>query len=71
MGLHIQELLEVNFPKAKRIRLVMNNLSTHTIFPCIKPLRPNKRLSLAKRLEIHYTPNHGSWLNIAEIELSA
>jgi hypothetical protein len=47
------------------------NLSTHTISSLYETFAPEQALSLAKRLEIHYTPKHGSWLNIAEIELSA
>jgi len=67
----VRELLEVHYPKAKRIRLVMDNLNTHTISSLYETFPPEVALSLAKRLEIHYTPKHGSWLNIAEIELSA
>jgi len=67
----IQELLEIHYPDAKRIRLVMDNLNTHTISSLYETFAPDKALSLAKRLEIHYTPKHGSWLNIAEIELNA
>ena len=46
-------------------------MNTHTISSLYETFAPDVALSLAKRLEIHYTPNHGSWLNIAEIELSA
>jgi len=70
-AMQIQELLETHYPNAKRIRLVMDNLNTHTISSLYETFSPDKALSLAKRLEIHYTPKHGSWLNIAEIELSA
>jgi hypothetical protein len=70
-ALQIQELLEIHYPHAKRIRLVMDNLNTHTISSLYETFNPQKALGLAKRLEIHYTPKHGSWLNIAEIELSA
>lgn len=70
-ALRIQELLEVYYPNAKRIRLVMDNLNTHTISSLYETFSPDKALSLAKRLEFHYTPKHGSWLNIAEIELNA
>ncbi|MNW53517.1 hypothetical protein D3C74_310820 [compost metagenome] len=69
-ALQIQELLEVHYPEAKRIRLVMDNLNTHTISSLYEIFPPEQALALAKRLEIHYTPKHGSWLNIAEIELS-
>ena len=69
-ALQIQELLDVHYPKAKKIRLVMDNLNTHNISSLYEAFEPKVALALAKRLEIHYTPKHGSWLNIAEIELS-
>lgn len=67
----IQELLEVHYPDSPRIRLVMDNLNTHSISSLYEAFEPELARKLAKRLEIHYTPKHGSWLNIAEIELSA
>ena len=67
----IQELLEVHYPHAKKVRLVMDNLNTHSISSLYETFEPETALRLAKRLEIHHTPKHGSWLNIAEIELSA
>ena len=67
----IQELLDIHYPEAKKIRLVMDNLNTHCISSLYEAFPPEEARSLAKRLEIHYTPKHGSWLNIAEIELSA
>lgn len=67
----IQELLDVHYPDAKRIRIVMDNLNTHTISSLYEAFVPEQALALAKRLEIHYTPKHGSWLNMAEIELSS
>jgi hypothetical protein len=66
----IHELLTVHFPDAKKIRLVMDNLNTHVIGALYEAYPPETARELAKRLEIHYTPKHGSWLNIAEIELS-
>lgn len=69
-ALHIEELLEIHYPRAKKIRLVMDNLNTHSIGSLYEAFEPAKALQLAKRLEIHYTPKHGSWLNIAEIELN-
>lgn len=66
----VRELLEVYYPDTKRIRLVMDNLNTHTISSLYEAFPPELALRLAKRLEIHYTPKHGSWLNIAEIELN-
>ncbi|GAA4384016.1 hypothetical protein GCM10023152_34480 [Agromyces bauzanensis] len=50
--------------------LVMDNLNTHTLRSLYEAFDPAKARALAERLEIHYTPKHGSWLNIAEIELS-
>ena len=67
----IEELLEVHYPQVPLIRLVCDNLNTHKIASLYEAFRPEHARLLAKRLEIHYTPKHGSWLNIAEIELSA
>jgi hypothetical protein len=66
----VEQLLTVYFPEAERIRLVMDNLNTHTIGSLYQAFPAEKARNLAKRLEFHYTPKHGSWLNIAEIELS-
>lgn len=66
----IKELLEVHYPQASLIRLVCDNLNTHNIASLYEAFEPEQARRLAKRLEIHYTPKHGSWLNIAEIELS-
>lgn len=59
------------YPEAIKVRLVMDNLNTHDIASLYEPFSPAQARCLAERLEIHYTPKHGSWLNIAEIELSA
>lgn len=67
----IKELLDVRYPKAKKVRLVCDNLNTHSIASLYKVFPPQEARRLAARLEIHYTPKHGSWLNVAEIELSA
>ena len=56
---------------AKKIVLVMDNLNTHSIASLYATFPPQRARDLAERLEIHYTPKHGSWLDIAEIELSA
>lgn len=66
----VQELLEIHYPHAPKIKLVMDNLNTHSIASLYQAFEPETARRLAKRLEIHYTPKHGSWLNIAEIELS-
>ena len=64
-------LIDEQYPKAKKIVLVMDNLNTHSISSLYKAFPPNEAFRLAQKLEIHYTPKHGSWLDIAEIELSA
>lgn len=66
----IRALLEDYFPEAPKIRLVLDNLNTHVIASLYEAFPPEKARRLAKRLEIHYTPKHGSWLDIAEIEIS-
>ena len=66
----IKELLERDYPQVKKVRLVCDNLNTHKIASLYEAFEPEQARSLARRLEIHYTPKHGSWLNIAEIELS-
>ena len=69
-ALEIERLLEEKYPDARKIILVCYNLNTHKIGSLYATFDPEKALCLSKRLEIHYTPKHGSWLNIAEIELS-
>ncbi len=66
----IDELLTIDYPDAARVVLVMDNLNTHTLGSLYEAFEPAKARALAERLELHFTPNHGSWLNIAEIELS-
>lgn len=67
----IKWLLTEQYPAAKKLVLVMDNLNTHNIASLYQAFPPEDAFALAQRLEIHYTPKHGSWLNIAEIELSA
>ena len=67
----IRWLLNEQYPKAEKVVLVMDNLNTHTLSSLYETFPPHEAFRLAQRLEIHYTPKHGSWLNIAEIELSA
>ncbi len=69
-ALQIQHLLDVDYPDCSKVRLVMDNLNTHSLSSLYEAFSPKTARRLAKRLEIHYTPKHGSWLNIAEIELS-
>src|SRR5947209_18907805 len=59
------------FPHAEQIRLVQDNLNTHTAGSFYECLPPSEAFSLAQRFEMHYTPKKGSWLNMAELELSA
>jgi hypothetical protein len=67
----IQHLLDTQYPEAHSIRLVCDQLNTHGIGSLYEAFPPEQAHRLAARLEIHHTPKHGSWLNIAEIELSA
>jgi len=66
----IKEMLDQRYPDADKVVLVMDNLNTHNAASLYKAFPPEEARRLAERLEIHYTPKHGSWLNIAEIELS-
>jgi DDE superfamily endonuclease len=66
----ISDLLEVRYPDAVRVRLVCDNLNTHGLGSLYEAFPPEQARRLASRLDIHSTPKHGSWLNIAEIELS-
>ena len=66
----IKELIDVHYPQAEKIVLVMDNLNTHTPAALYEAFDPVEARRLVESLEIHYTPNHGSWLNMAEIELS-
>ena len=66
----IKDLVDNRFPEAVKIRLVVDNLNTHTPGALYETFPPEEAKRLAEKLEIHYTPKHGSWLNIAEIELS-
>ena len=67
----VKQMLTVDYPGAEKVVLVMDNLNTHNIASLYEAFEPEEAFALAQRLEIHHTPKHGSWLNIAEIELSA
>jgi hypothetical protein len=67
----VRQLLTLDYPDADTVVLVMDNLNTHGIASLYEAFEPGEAFALAQRLEIHHTPKHGSWLNIAEIELSA
>jgi len=66
----IKELLDRDYAHVKKVRLVCDNLNTHRTASLYEAFEPQEARRLAERLEIYYTPKHGSWLNIAEIELS-
>jgi len=67
----VKRMLTCDYPEAETVVLVMDNLNTHGIGSLYEAFDPETAFALAQRLEIHHTPRHGSWLNIAEIELSA
>jgi hypothetical protein len=66
----VRVVLKEIYPKASCVRLVQDNLNTHTIGSLYEAFGPEEARHLARRLEIHPTPVHGSWLNVAETELS-
>lgn len=65
----IKQLVDVYYPDCKKIVLVMDNLNTHSIASLYDAFPPQEALRLSNKLEIHYTPKHGSWLDMAEIEI--
>lgn len=65
----MKNLVDVYYPQATTIRVVLDNLNTHTLGSLYEAFAPEEARRIANKLEIHYTPKHGSWLNIAEIEL--
>jgi hypothetical protein len=67
----VKWLVDEVYPEAEKVVLVMDNLNTHTTASFYKFYSPQEAFRLSQKLEIHYTPKHGSWLDIAEIELSA
>jgi len=68
-AIQIRNLVDVYYPQAEKIRLVMDNLNTHTFGSLYEAFSPEEARRIADKIEIHYTPKHGSWLNVAEIEL--
>jgi hypothetical protein len=66
----MRDLVDIHFPKAKKIVLVMDNLNTHKLASLYEAFPPTEARRIIEKLEIHHTPKHGSWLNMAEIELS-
>ena len=65
----VKKVLDEDYPDARVVRLVMDNLNVHCVGSLYEAFPPAEARRLAQRLEIHYTPKHGSWLNVAEIEL--
>jgi hypothetical protein len=70
-ALHVKHLLDTRYADAVVVRLLMDNLNTHSPASFYEAFNPAEARRLTKRLEIHYTPKHGSWLNVAEVELKA
>jgi hypothetical protein len=66
----IRELVDGRYEEAERVVLVMDQLNTHSVASLYEAFPPEEARRLAERLEVHHTPKHGSWLNMAEIELS-
>ena len=66
----IRDLVDVYYPTAEKLVLVMDNLNTHTLAALYEVFEPAEARRLIEKLEVHYTPKHGSWLNMAEIEFS-
>jgi hypothetical protein len=66
----MRDLVDVHFPRAEKIRVVLDNLNTHTPASLYQAFAPEEANRIAKRLEFHHTPKHASWLNMAEIEFS-
>lgn len=66
----MQELVEADFPEAEKIRVVLDNLNTHTPASLYDAFPPDQARRLVRKLEFHHTPKHSSWLNMAEVEIS-
>jgi hypothetical protein len=67
----MRELVDVHFPQATVLRVVLDNLNTHTPAALYATFPPGEARRVLRKLDFHYTPKHGSWLNMAEIELAA
>lgn len=67
----MKELVDEHFPAAKQIRLVMDNLNTHTMGALYERYEPEEARRIIRKIKVHHTPKHGSWLNMAEVEISA
>jgi len=69
-AMQMKALVDLHFPQARRIRLVLDNLNTHTPASLYGAFEPAEALRILRKLEFVYTPKHGSWLNMAELEFS-
>lgn len=67
----MRDLVDLHFPEAERICVVLDNLTTHVLGSLYRRFAPAAAWRIAQKLEVHYTPRHGSWLNMAELEFSA
>ena len=67
----MKDLVDVHFPDAQVIRVVQDNLNTHRYASLYEAFEPAEARRILERLDFHFTPKHGSWLNMAEIELNA
>jgi hypothetical protein len=66
----MKDLVEIHFPQAEKIRVVLDNLNTHSPAAFYEAFPPDQARRLTKKLEFHYTPEHSSWLNMVEVEIS-
>src|SRR5260370_10634686 len=66
----LRDLVDVHYPEAEKIVLVLDNLNTHDFSSLYGTFEPEKAWRIRQKIEMHYTPKHGSWLNMAETELS-
>jgi hypothetical protein len=69
-ALCMHDLVEIHFPEAEKIRVVLDNLNTHSPAAFYETFPPERARQLTRKLEFHYTPEHSSWLNMAEVEIS-
>lgn len=70
-GVCMQYLVDVLFPDAQLLHVVLDNLNTHTPAALYRTFNPDEALRILNRIQFHYTPKHGSWLNMVEFEFSA
>lgn len=66
----MKDLVDIHFPDAEAIRVVLDNLNTHTPAALYEAFEPAEARRIARKLEFHHTPKHGSWLNMAEVEFA-